>query len=139
MFAYCDSLSGDIDWTSDKAADKTYAKIDGGYFCDKAYDNRPWVKYADGTLTFRCGYKKILGKNENALNSGENRPEWNTHKDSITQVVFDASFANARPTSCYAWFQNFNKLEHIEGIENLNTENVTSMAYMFSSCNKLAG
>ena len=138
MFASCNSLSGDIDWTSDKAADKTYAKIDGGYFRDKAYDNRPWVKYADGTLTFRCGYKKIWGENEYALNSDENLPAWNTHKDNITQVVFEASFANARPTTCCAWFKNFSELKKIEGIENLNTENVTSMAYMFSSCNKLA-
>ena len=137
MFSYCGSLSGDIDW-SDKAVDKTYAKIDGGYFRDKAYDNRPWVKYADGTLTFCCGYKKTLGENEYALNSGENPPAWNTHKNNITRVVFEASFANARPTTCYAWFKNFSELMKIEGIENLNTENVTSMAYMFSSCNKLA-
>ena len=137
MFLGCSSLSGDIDW-SDKAVDKTYAKIDGGYFRDKAYDNRPWVKYADGTLTFRCGYKKIWGENEYALNSDENQPAWNTHKNNITRVVFEASFANARPTTCYAWFKNFSELMKIEGIENLNTENVTSMAYMFSSCNKLA-
>ena len=137
MFSYCGSLSGDIDW-SDKAVDKTYAKIDGGYFRDKAYANRPWVKYADGTLTFRCGYKKTLGENEYALNSGENPPAWNTNPKNISKVVFEASFANARPTSCYAWFKNFSELMKIEGIENLNTENVTSMAYMFSSCNKLA-
>ena len=138
MFLGCSSLSGDIDWKSVKVSDKTYAKIDGGYFRDKAYANRPWVKYADGTLTFRCGYKKILGENEYALNSDENLPAWNTHKDNITQVVFEASFANARPTTCCAWFKNFSELKKIEGIENLNTENVTSMAYMFSSCNKLA-
>ena len=138
MFSYCGSLSGDIDWTSDKATDKTYAKTGGGYFRDKAYDNRPWVKYADGTLTFRCGYKKILGENEYLLNSDEELPAWNTHKNKITRVVFEASFANARPTTCYAWFKNFSELMKIEGIENLNTENVTSMAYMFSSCNKLA-
>ena len=137
MFLGCSSLSGDIDW-SDKAVDKTYAKIDGGYFRDKAYDNRPWVKYADGTLTFRCGYKKTLGENEYALNSGENPPAWNTNPKNISKVVFEASFANARPTTCYAWFKNFSELMKIEGIENLNTENVTSMAYMFSSCNKLA-
>ncbi len=136
MFSYCGSLSGDIDW-SDKAVDKTYAKIDGGYFRDKAYDNRPWVKYADGTLTFRCGYKKILGENEYELNSGENQPKWNTHNNKITQVVFEASFANARPTSCYAWFQDFIKLKQIEGIENLNTENVTSMAICLYCCSNL--
>ena len=138
MFSYCGSLSGDIDWTSDKATDKTYAKTGGGYFRDKAYDNRPYVKYADGTLTFRWGYKKILGENEYLLNSDEELPAWNTHKNKITRVVFEASFANARPTTCYAWFKNFSELMKIEGIENLNTENVTSMAYMFSSCNKLA-
>ena len=136
MFSYCGSLSGDIDW-SDKATDKTYAKIDGGYFRDKAYDNRPWVKYADGTLTFRCGYKKILGENEYELNSGEKLPKWNTHNTKISKVVFEASFANARPTSCYAWFQNFIKLKQIEGIENLNTENVTNMKFMFKGCSSL--
>ena len=137
MFSYCDSLSGDINWTSDKATDKTYAKIDGGYFRDKAYDNRPWVKYADGTLTFRCGYKKTLGENEYPLNSGENRPDWFDHCFKTSKVVFEASFANARPTSCYAWFQNFKNLTQIEGIENLNTENVTSMSSMFDSCSGL--
>ena len=137
MFSYCGSLSGDIDW-SDKATDKTYAKIDGGYFRDKAYANRPWVKYADGTLTFRCGYKKILGENEYELNSGENQPKWNTPNNNINLVVFNASFANARPKSCYAWFQGFENLKQIKGIENLNTENVTSMKRMFSNCSNLA-
>ena len=137
MFLGCSSLSGDIDWKSVKVSDKTYAKIDGGYFRDKAYDNRPWVKYADGTLTFRCGYKKTLGENEYALNSGEEKPAWYTLHDDINLVVFEASFANARPTSCYAWFQDFIKLKQIEGIENLNTENVTDMSDMFRFCSSL--
>ena len=138
MFSYCGSLSGDIDWTSDKATDKTYAKTGGGYFRDKAYDNRPWVKYADGTLTFRCGYKKTLGENEYELNSGEKLPKWYTHDTEISKVVFEASFANARPTSCYAWFQDFKNLTQIEDIENLNTANVTDMSYMFKNCSNLA-
>ena len=137
MFALCESLSGDIEWTSDKATDKTYAKTDGGYFRDKAYDNRPFVKFADGTLTFLCGYKKTLGENEYELNSGKNQPKWNTHNNNINLVVFDASFANARPKSCYAWFQGFENLKQIKGIENLNTENVTSMNGMFSGCSNL--
>ena len=134
MFLGCSSLSGDIDWTSDKADDKTYAKTGGGYFRDKAYDNRPFVKFADGTLTFRCGYKKTLGDKEYALNSGDDTPEWNTSINNIPRVVFDASFANARPTTCYAWFKNFTNLTQIEGIENLNTEKVTDMSSMFSTC-----
>ena len=137
MFVGCSSLSGDIDWTSDKATDKTYAKTDGGYFRDKAYDNRPWVKYADGTLTFRCGYKKTLGEYEYALNSGEEEPAWETNYNNISRVVFDASFANARPTSCYAWFRHSKNLTQIAGIENLNTANVTNMREMFNGCSNL--
>jgi len=136
MFSGCNSLSGDIDW-SDKAVDKTYAKTDGGYFRDKAYDNRPWVKYADGTLTFRCGYKKTLGENEYLLNSGTHLPAWYGKSGNVTKAVFDASFANARPTSCYSWFYDFGNLKQIEGIENLNTTNVTNMTSMFYGCSQL--
>ena len=136
MFEGCKSLSGDIDWTSDNAADKTYAKLDGGYFCDRAYD-RPWVKYADGTLTFLYGYKKTLGENEYELNSGTHLPAWYGKSGNITKAVFDASFANARPTSCYSWFYDFGNLKQIEGIENLNTTNVTEMASMFYGCSQL--
>ena len=138
MFSSCNSLSGDIDWTSDKATNKTYATLDGGYFREKGVADRPWVKYADGTLTFRCGYKKTLGENEYALNSGEKLPAWKTNKKNISRVVFEASFANARPTSCCAWFQDFKNLTQIEGIENLNTENVTNMSNMFDGCSNLA-
>ena len=137
MFYNCKKLKGEEEWTKGKATDKTYAKTAGGYFRDKAYDNRPWVKYADGTLTFRCGYKKTLGENEYELNSGEELPKWNTHNSKISKVVFEASFANARPTNCYAWFVNFKNLTQIEGIENLNTENVTSMRDMFNGCSSL--
>ena len=137
MFYNCKKLKGEEEWKKGKATDKTYAKTAGGYFRDKAYDNRPWVKYADGTLTFRCGYKKTLGENEYELNSGKNQPKWNTYASKISKVVFEASFANARPTNCYAWFVNFKNLTQIEGIENLNTENVTSMRDMFNGCSSL--
>ena len=137
MFYNCKKLKGEEEWTKGKATDKTYAKTAGGYFRDKAYDNRPWVKYADGTLTFRCGYKKTLGENEYELNSGKNQPKWYTYNNNISRVVFEASFANARPTSCYAGFQNFKNLTQIAGIENLNTENVTSMRDMFNGCSSL--
>ena len=133
MFLYCGSLSGDIDW-SYKAVDKTYAKTDGGYFRVKAYDDRPWVKYADGTLTFFLTSKETLGENEYTLNSGEESPGWVKHRKEITKVVFDTSFAAARPTSCYAWFQDFRNLTQIEGIKNLNTEKVTDMSSMFYNC-----
>ena len=133
MFYNCKKLKGEeVGWTRDKATDKTYAKIEGGYF-----SRIPRVKYADGTLTFFLTTKETLGENEYELNSGANPPGWKTHCKEITKVVFEASFANARPTNCYAWFVNFKNLTQIEGIENLNTENVTSMRDMFNGCSSL--
>ena len=52
-------------------------------------------------------------------------------------MVFDASFANARPTSCCLWFADCFYLTEIEGIENLNTQNVTDMRDMFTCCYEL--
>ena len=134
MFNKCEKLKGEEVWTKDKATDKTYAKIEGGYFSRAI----PRVKYADGTLTFFLTSKETLGENEYELNSGKNLPEWVKHTFSITKVVFDTSFANARPTSCYKWFFWCEKLNQVEGIKNLNTKEVTDMADMFYECRALS-
>lgn len=55
-------------------------------------------------------------------------------KKDIETVVFDASFANFRPTSCKEWFNHCAHLSEIKGIEYLNTENVTDMSHMFYGC-----
>ena len=64
-------------------------------------------------------------------------PLWYYLKEMPTRVVFDKSFAEARPTSTYAWFEGFSKLTTIEGIENLNTSEVTTMKFMFQNCSSL--
>ena len=134
MFYNCEKLKGEVVWTKDKATDKTFAKIEGGYFSGGI----PRVKYADGTLTFFLTSKETLGENEYELNSGKNLPEWVKHTFSITKVVFDTSFANARPTSCYKWFYWCDKLKQVEGIKNLNTKEVTDMVDMFCDCQSLS-
>lgn len=134
MFYNCKKLKGEEEWKNDKATDKTYAKIEGGYFSRAI----PRVKYADGTLTFFLASKETLGENEYELNSGKKLPEWVKHTFSITKVVFDTSFANARPTSCYKWFFWCEKLNQVEGIKNLNTKEVTDMADMFYECRDLS-
>ena len=134
MFNKCEKLKGEELWTKYKATDKTFAKIEGGYFSGGI----PRVKYADGTLTFFLTSKETLGENEYELNSGKNLPEWVKHTFSITKVVFDTSFANARPTSCYKWFFWCEKLNQVEGIKNLNTKEVTDMADMFYECRDLS-
>lgn len=69
-----------------------------------------------------------------ATNTGEESPGWNSC--TYTTVIFDSSFADARPTSCYSWFANSSVLSFI-GIEYLNTSCVTNMNEMFWNCSKL--
>ncbi len=95
-----------------------------------AQTNQAYAEFNNGTLTFRCGVSKPAGAYD--LNVGISYPGWYyTQKEKIKTVVFDASFANARPTSCYYWFSGCSNLTEIKAIEYLNTENVTNMSYMF--------
>ena len=135
MFNYCEKLKGEEVRYTDKATDKTYAKIEGGYFSSVAV--RPWVKYADETLTFYNSPKETLRENEYELNKGMESPAWLANKDVITKVVFDPTFANARPTTCKDWFKGCMKLTNIEGIKYLNTSQVTDMQFMFYTCLRL--
>ena len=97
----------------------------------------------NGTLTFKHDTKKPAGAYQ--LNSSDEVPGWSVKEDgdgnviitSIEKVVFDASFADARPTSCHCWFKECYDLKAIEGIEHLNTENVTDMKSMFNGCGNL--
>ena len=135
MFALCRNLKGTILEYNNSKTDHTYANCGtNGYFT-------PVFEYAEfnegtGTLTFRRGLSKP--ERAYALNLEASEPGWLTHKDEIKKVVFDASFANARPTSCCRWFWYCTNLATIEGIENLNTENVTNMGVMFCRCQNLS-
>ena len=134
MFYDCTSLKGTtLEYVASKT-DHNYANCGtDGYFtpgCGYAeFDN------ATGTLTF--SYKVVKPEGAYDLNVGTTEPGWRTHKNEIKKVVFDASFANARPTSCYYWFYECKNLANIEGIENLNTEKVTNMELMFANCSTL--
>ena len=127
MFSDCTNLKG---FDSSMIDHKKANCGTDGYFtpgCAYAeFDN------ATGTLTFR--YKGVKPARAYDLNVESNDPGWNAQKGNIKKVVFDASFANARPTSCCWWFGNCFYLTEIEGIENLNTQNVTDMRDMFTCC-----
>ena len=101
-----------------------------------AQTNQAYAEFNNGTLTFRRGVSKPAGAYD--LNVGTNYPGWwYGQREKIKTVVFDASFANARPTNCYCWFSGCNNLTDIKGIEYLNTENVTNMSFMFNRCSAL--
>lgn len=55
----------------------------------------------------------------------------------LTEVVFDSSFRNVKPTSCAKWFQNCSKLTTFTGMENLVTTDCVNMSYMFDGCTSL--
>ena len=63
---------------------------------------------------------------------------WYDERESITSVVFDASFAGCTTlTSTAWWFNQLNNLTTITGINYLKTDNVTSMRSMFHRCSSL--
>lgn len=71
-------------------------------------------------------------------------PGWASIKKKIKTIEFDKSFADARPSSIAYWFDNSDTrsesartLTKIEGIEYLNTSDVTSMSYAFFRCAEL--
>ena len=148
MFKSCFSLVGGNGTTFD--ADHTnedYAHIDGeggaGYFT--AAGAQPWTSlayacYDDGTLTFYYdNYRSSREGTTYDLNAGSNEPDWytdNTYKN-VTKVVFDPSFADARPTSTFYWFCFMSDLQTIEGMSYLNTSNVAYMDMMFYDCSQL--
>ena len=58
-------------------------------------------------------------------------------RTSLTKAVFDPSFADARPTSTSKWFFCVKNIKEIEGLEYLNTSQVTDMSSMFQYCGGL--
>ena len=105
-----------------------------------AQEKEAYAMWDEGTttLTFMYDANKAQAGQTWSLNTGTSQPSWvNTVRNSLTRVVFDASFAEVRPTTCYHWFYSCRYLTTIEGVENLNTSEVTSMNQLFYSCRQL--
>ena len=114
-----------------------YFRWKGGYFKESP---KPYAVLLNGTLTFYYGYDE---SNRNGtvfhLNSGDGNevPEWYTSRTLVNKVVFDPTFSLAWPENCYAWFSGMVNLTEIEGMENLNTNDVVMMGNMFYGCKNL--
>ena len=143
MFEECTSLVGGAGTVFDSShIDQKYARVDGGpdnpgYLTYFDSNNKvPYAVFDDGVFTFYYNTirpQQTIDKYD--LNEGDNAPAWkNKLKNKITKVVFDDSFADARPRSTHQWFDNQTNLQTIEGIGNLNTSEVTDMAKMFYYC-----
>lgn len=133
MFSNCRKLKN----FDESNSGKTHAHIgEGGYFTVAP----AWVRFdaATGTLTFQCSSAKTDADTDFFLNEGSDKPGWyQTKSADIKTVVFKRNFRDARPTTCSLWFGSCTNLTSIEGLENLNTSDVTSMDYMFYKCGQL--
>ena len=118
-----------------------------------AGDAAPYAVLSENTngdlvLTFYCDDQKTA---KNGMDIGpftwsydENQQRynissgWDEQRENITNIVFDASFANCTTlTSTAFWFFRCNHLTEITGINNLKTDNVTDMRGMFYGCSGL--
>ena len=143
MFHLCTSLSGACSYNSGNTNDAHYANYTTGYFTKYGtVDKGSYVVYseADNTLTFKYGEIPASGDGSTvySIPSSSYEPEWiSYHASDIKKVVFDESFAVVLPTNCYCWFNDCSALTDIQGIQNLNTTEVTNMGYMFYNCSNL--
>lgn len=120
-----------------------------GIPCAALADNVAWAEFDSATTTLTFKYADESTKPEgafelNAINSyGSDgmpksaAPDWAKNNGMVTKVVFDESFADARPETCASWFALCSKLTDIEGLANLNTSEVRDMYCMFSGCSSL--
>ena len=105
----------------------------------------PFVEWNTMTnnLTFKYGNKPADVAGEYSCfdinGQTEEHPEWSEifKKPEVTTVVFDESFKYFYPTSCREWFSTGYYLKNIEGLEYLNTNEVTDMSQMFKACYSL--
>ena len=146
MFSSCTSLVGGQGTTYDSShTNATYAHIDGGpsnpgYFTAKGPEAYACYTPSNTTLTFYYDSQRSTRTGTTYdLNTGGNKTGWESDgtNASVTKVVFDPSFAGARPTTTYDWFYDMTNLQSITGLSYLNTSEVTNMAYMFMLCTSL--
>ena len=99
----------------------------------------PVVKTSsDGTtLTFISATSKQSSKSDISIDGSgyTEAPSWCTPL--VKKVVIESSLSGWAPTSTAYWFCGCTNLLTIEGLENINTENVTSTKAMFSQCSSL--
>ncbi len=107
--------------------------------CTAAWAGVAYAEYSNGTLTFR--YDANLNSVPPGCFAIDNvvAPDWNIMdlEKSVTKVLFDPSFVQARPKTTRYWFYNMENLTTIEGLEYLITTEVITMDRMFKGCKNL--
>ena len=98
-------------------------------------DRRMYARLDRETQTLTLYYDKNRQESDRVI---DDTPLWPiSERRAIQTVVFDESFKDARPKSCYDWFWYFEGLTRIEHLDYLNTSEVDDMRLMFSNCTSL--
>ena len=98
------------------------------------------VQSADQTtLTFYYDKKRFSHSTHSwsIYECSSNSPTWQYTGVTTLKAIFTASFKDFHPTSTAYWFADFESLKHIEGLEYLDTSEVTDMSGMFGGCSSL--
>ena len=99
----------------------------------------PYVILIDNGTALEFRYDNDKSAYRDAMDIGPftsmDQVPWHQYRETIVSVVFNDSFANCTTiTSTSLWFAFLSNLQHIVGIENLKTPNVTDMYGMFWEC-----
>ncbi len=149
MFKGCTRLKGAVAYDADKT-DVKMANPETGYFRKNAPENvvEAYVLQNPDKTTLTFYYDHLRNtRTGTTWDIDETHAEYkylsawagtDEHPNTTTtKVVFDASFQNYRPTTMFGWFFYYKALTTIEGLEYLNTENVTNMGSLFRGCSAL--
>ncbi len=146
MFYGCTKLKGAVAYDENKT-DAKMANPKTGYFTRSRVEAYVVQSADKTTLTFYYDYQRAIragkswGIKETKKEGDYTFPAWagtwSVADSTTTRVVFDASFRDFRPFTTRWWFENYRALKQIEGLEYLNTQNVTNMNGMFQGCSGL--
>ncbi len=141
MFANCTSLLGCKGTAYSSAIpeiDLDYARIDGGTAAPGLLSYTPYaVLSTDGETLTLYHDGDSSSKTGTVFSLIDRLPGWYQHVPYVTTVVFDPSFAFARPVSMRAWFYRLSYLTTFEGLQYLNTSEVRDMAVLYYACTQL--
>ena len=101
-------------------------------------DDEAYAAYYNGTLSFYCDGDRFSKSGETYdMPDYKSSPDWRDIRESVKRVIFDSSFAKARPKCTMAWFADMSTITKIEGLQYLNTSEVTFMSEMFYKCSSI--
>ncbi|MDO4532378.1 MAG: leucine-rich repeat protein [Coriobacteriia bacterium] len=107
--------------------------FDNGTLCLKAHHARPSSTVASATVGVAHTYRWFDAATDDP---GIDVP-WADAATQVKRIVVDPSFAAFRPVSMERWFSGCTQLAEVEGLGNVDTSAVSSMAGLFEGCTAL--